>query len=526
MKRVFVVTILALIALQSLATAQAAAPTVQTAYGKISGVEERGAHAYLGIPYAQPPVGDLRWRAPVKPVSWNGVRDGSHFGSNCLQRDATAFGPYTSEYLIQPPTSEDCLYLNVWTPAKPNRALPVLVWIHGGGYMSGSASIPIYNGAHLAQKGVIVVNLNYRLGALGFMAHPELTTEQGGSGSYGILDQIEALRWVQQNIAAFGGDPAKVTVGGQSAGARSVQALLAAPAAKGLFRAALIESTITLEPFPARDQAEGLGRDIVKQLGAASIREARSVPAQTFLTLRARTEPVADGVAIPKNTSGSASEASDVPILVGYTLHDIFTPLRTVSKAEWKADVQTRFGAQAGVAESLYPASTDAEASASANREVADRTYLLPLKAWVDGKTHRSTVYAYLFSHAEPGPGVEKYGAFHSAEIPYLFQTLDLSPNRNFTPVDHHVADRFSSYVANFVKSGNPNGGGLPQWAPLSGAGEVLVVGGTPARSEKISDQKQAVLAAGRPPASVPSTMGLPPPTPATAAPAGRPSDH
>jgi para-nitrobenzyl esterase len=509
--------------LSASATAQPAAPIVKTAYGQLAGVAKNGVNAYLGVPYARPPVGDLRWRPPAPPLPWQGVRDATHMGASCMQNTPAPWGPFTPEYLYGEAHSEDCLFLNIWVPAKHDQPLPVLLWIHGGGYSGGSNSLPIYDGARVAEQGVIFIGVNYRVDALGFMAHPELTAEQGGgSGNYGVQDPIEALRWIQKNIAAFGGDPTKVAIGGQSAGAGLTQALLAAPSAKGLFRAAVIESSPSLErhgDLTPLGVGEKSGQELLKKVGAGSIREARSLPAQTLLNAAVRGGPIADQVVLPKGTPSAFSGAanpSDVPIMIGYTTNDLFNSHRDVTAAEWAHELNVRYGALERTAARYYAgADSDAQATASANREGADRAYVLPLRAWAARRLNSSPVYAYEFDHVEPGPDAAKFGAFHTSEVPYLFKTLDRSPNRTFTAVDREVADRFSSYLVNFVKTCDPNGQGLPRWAPLSGAGEVMIVGDTPTPSWAIPAEQERVLTLGEPPALVPAVA--PPPSIAAA---------
>jgi para-nitrobenzyl esterase len=278
---------------------QPAGPAVvSTMYGNVSGTVDGDSHAYLGLPFARPPVGELRWAAPAKPDSWTGVRDGSKFGANCYQAEAGRFGPYTPEFMIDSsPVSEDCLYLNVWKPAKGGTGLPVLVFIHGGGFGGGSGSIVIYNGARLAAQDAVVVTVNYRVGAFGFLAHPALRTAgpEGTSGNYGLLDMIASLEWVRDNIAAFGGDPANVTVSGQSAGAMAINALLVAPAAQGLFHRVLTESgTGGGRVAIPLDEAERSGSGLADKLGARTAAELRALTGSLGLgSAQARRTPAA-----------------------------------------------------------------------------------------------------------------------------------------------------------------------------------------------------------------------------------------
>jgi len=283
--------------------------TIQISQGTLRGVAGDGVRAFLGIPYAAAPVGELRWRPPLPAAGWNGVRDASNPGASCMQTLTPAGRkPWTHEYLVQDAVSEDCLFLNLWTPLanKVEAAYPVLVWIHGGAFVEGSASVPIYNGAALAKHGIIVVGINYRLGAFGFLAHPELSVEGGGSsGNYALHDMLAALHWVRENIAAFGGDSAQVTIAGQSAGASAVHHLLAAPQARGLFARAIAQSGSGRgrAPIVLKD-AEHMGLAFSRKAGAASLAELRALPASALLDIDVsvpeqglRFAPILDGKA-------------------------------------------------------------------------------------------------------------------------------------------------------------------------------------------------------------------------------------
>lgn len=496
------------------AAAQAPGPRVTVEQGVLQGAVDQGVPVFRGVPFAAPPVGRLRWAPPVAAPAWTGVREASRFGASCPQ--ALAPGgrdPWTTEYMApaEPGISEDCLFLNIWTPATPGARpagrLPVLLFIHGGGYNEGAGSVAVYNGARLAKKGVVVVNLNYRLRLLGFMAHPQLTAEQGGaSGDYGIQDQIAALQWIRANIAAFGGDPGKVTIAGQSAGAGSVMSLLVSPAAKGLFRAAILQSTPgpgTNGNYPSLATAEQQGVAALAQMGAADIAAARALPFEKVLAAPGRAAPIADGRAIPA-APNPPPLASNVPVMIGYTLNDLFgSRSDPVTAAAWRAEAAERYGDQAAEFLRFYPGETDRQATYSAHRESADRLYGAKMVEWLDRRGATAPVFGYLFSHVEPGPQSARWGAFHTSEVPYEFDTLALSPNRAFTDVDRALAGQFSSYVANFVKTGDPNGAGLPRWAALTPQSKAIMELGDEVRLSRASPAgAEAILAAGKPPTS------------------------
>ena len=417
-----------------------------------------------------------------------------------------------------PGVSEDCLFLNMWTPAatltgaaRPASTLPVLVWIYGGGFNEGSGAVPIYNGANLARKGLVVVNFNYRVGSLGFMAHPDLTEEQGGaSGNYGIQDQIAALQWIRDNIKAFGGDATQVTIAGQSAGAMSVQALLVSPLSKGLFRGAIIQSPAapgTNGNYPPLATAEQSSVAALASSGIASISAARALPATQASRVGGRGGLVADGRVIPAATPGVL--ASDVPVMTGYTLNDLFVSRAPATAASWKIEVAERYGDRAAEFLTVLPGDADDQAARSAQREAVDRGFNLKLVEWLGTRGASKPVFAYLFTHVEPGPESARYGAFHTSEVPYEFNTLHLSPGRTFTDVDRRLADQFSSYIANFVKNGDPNGGTLPRWPAMTAENKSLMdLGDRIVVSRAVPAGADAVIAAGKPPGLRPRWRG------------------
>lgn len=464
------------------ATVQAAAPAPRatTQQGVVEGEMGDGVAVYRGIPFAAPPVGAGRWRAPRPVAAWPGVRPAKAFGHNCWQSvSPKGFGPWTHEYVIPGDISEDCLFLNVWTAAHADTGTrPVLVWIHGGGFNSGSGSIPIYDGAAFARQGIVVVSINYRVGVFGFLAHPELTREAGaGQGSnFGLLDMVAALQWVKGNIRAFGGDPSRVTIAGQSAGAMAVQELVASPLARGLFQRAIAESGLP-RGLPALNAAEQAGLAFQREKGAASLAALRAMspealqPGQGANALRFG--PVVDGVLLP---AGAWKPASAVPMLAGFVADEGSAqgPAEYGSPDAVKLDalLKTSFGPDAGAFAPLYPAATDRE-RAEANRQIRRDRAMAGLYA-SNARLGGAPAYGYLFAHVMPGAGADSWGAFHSSEIPYVFQTFGAAPERAFTAADRALSATVSAYWLDFIATGDPNrgpaGGSRPVW-PALGAG-------------------------------------------------------
>jgi para-nitrobenzyl esterase len=459
------------------------APVVLIDSGRVAGRQDDGVVAYLGIPYAAPPVGALRWRRPQPPQSWSGVRPAARFAPACMQQGVSMPGE------TPPAVSEDCLYLNVWGPARRPTAgpAPVMVWIHGGGYTNGSAAMPLYSGDRLARKGVVVVNFGYRLGPLGFLAHPELSQEAGGgtSGNYALMDQIAALEWVRRNIAGFGGDPRNVTIFGQSAGAMSVSLLMASPKATGLFQRAIGESGGVFEPSKLAPgyqlaQAEKDGAAYAASLGAKSLAELRALPAERLLEGRASTvsHPVIEPLVLPLAPYDAyvRGRINDVPILVGYNLEEArsLVDLKTVRAATFAVDVRRAWGPLPVPIIEAYPVSSDADAQqARANLE-RDLRFGWDMWAWSRLEAGRRAVYLYSFSHQPPFPAGSVragWGASHFAELWYVFDHLD-QESWAWTAADRCLAKMMSSYWVNFARSGNPNGPGLPRWKPFTEADE------------------------------------------------------
>ena len=443
-----------------------------------------GVRAYLGIPYAEPPVGDLRWRAPSQPDEWENVRSAEKFSASCVQGPNTPFGPWTAEFLLRGPVSEDCLYLNVWTGARVGERRPVLVYVYGGGFSSGSGDVPVYDGAPLAEKGLVVVNMNYRVGALGFLAYPELTAESGASGNYGLLDQVAALEWVRDNIAAFGGDPRRVTVAGQSAGAMSVFLLTASPMAKGLFQRAVIQSgpgglaamgvaTGSGVARPRTD-AEKDGVRYATTIGAKNLAELRKLPASKFIGGGGgiRFGPVIDGRFLTENPGETfaAGRQNDVPTITGLNADEgSASPTYGKSTAEQlRQQIAQRYGERGSQVLAAYPAGSDEEARRSAveigrDAGVAGVQILLTERA----RSARTPAYGYYFDHAIPWPERPEFKAFHTSEVPYVFGTLD-KLKRPWTEVDRRLSATMMSYWTNFATTGDPNGPGVPRWPAFS----------------------------------------------------------
>jgi para-nitrobenzyl esterase len=475
---------LAIAAVAAWATVLAAqGVVVRTASGELAGVksQQSAVVAFKGIPFAAPPVGDLRWAPPAPVAPWKGVRKADTFGASCMQHEREEFLPWTREYLAHNAVSEDCLFLNVWTPrVSSSAALPVLVYIHGGGFTEGSGGVEIYDGEHLAQTGLVVVTINYRLGVFGFFAHPELTTESAhhSSGNYALLDQIAALQWVKKNIRAFGGDPARVTIWGQSAGAFSVQDLLASPLAAGLFQRAMADSGIGLASLPMQklEAAEKGGTQFATSHHAASLKELRALPAADLLgapnAMGMRFGPIVDGWVLPASPRELSERAADndVSVITGYQANDgaLFAPPpKTV--ADYEANIKRQYGDLAADFEKLYPAATPDEARQMLNQSIRDRDRV-SMFLWASRRqaNHHQPVFTYFFTRAIPWPQHPEFGAFHSGELPYFFLNLD-HMDRPWQPVDRELAKTSAGYISNFAAQGDPNGSGLPQWAKAAG---------------------------------------------------------
>ncbi len=476
--------------------------TVKVASGSLAGTAiASGIRVFKGIPYAAPPVGDLRWRPPQPPAQWDGVRKAEKFSDSCMQALTRSRNPWTKEFMVQNEASEDCLCLNVWTGAKAaTEKRPVLVWLHGGAFYEGSGEIITYDGEELAKKGVIVVTINYRLGIFGFYTHPELTKEspQHASGNYGLLDCVAALKWVQQNIAAFGGDPGRVTIAGQSAGAAAVHTLTASPLAKGLFHRAIAESGSGVGRRTKQlAAAEQDGVKWAETKGATSLKELRAKPAADLMG-GARFAPVVDGWFLPADTATifAQGKQNDVPILTGLTADEgsASPTYGKIPAEEVIKQVRQGFGDQADAFLKLYPVH-DQSASGLAQKQNARDGNLVSMYLWAvnRAKTSKTKAYTYYFTRGIPWPEHPEYGAFHSGDIPYFFANLK-HLNRPWEAVDRKLSETVSSYWVNFAKTGDPNGKGLPKWPAFTAAQPVTMELGEKVGARSVVAKEKLVL--------------------------------
>ncbi len=450
-------------------------PQTATESGAISGVRAGGLSVYKGVPFAAQPVGGLRWRPPMPVAPWTGTRKADAFAPACMQVGVSMPGE------TPPAVSEDCLYLNIWTPANsPREHLPVIVWIYGGGYINGSASMPLYWGDRLAHKGVIVVTIAYRVGPLGFLALQELTRESPhhSSGNYGLMDQIAALEWVHRNIAAFGGDSKSVTIAGQSSGSISVSILMASPLAKGLFQRAIGESGGLFEPLQLGPQfllanAERDGEKYAVSLGAPSLKELRRLPASQ---LTGNAGGIVHAVIEPYVLPASPYEAfasghqNDVPLLIGSNAEEAraMVDVSHETAATFSSDLERSVGQLPPALIAAYPHGTDEEARQAQLGLERDLRFGWDMWAWarLQAGTGQHPVFYYSFRQQPPFPVGSVYagwGASHFAELWYVFDHLDQSPWK-WTAGDRKLAGEMSGYWVNFAKSGDPNGPGLPPW--------------------------------------------------------------
>jgi para-nitrobenzyl esterase len=455
--------------------------TVKIEGGLISGTKSAnsGVNIFKGVPYARPPLGDLRWKAPEPVKAWTGVRACNAFSPSPMQGKPIPFGVYTSEFLIPDSVmSEDCLYLNIWTAASSaSEKRPVLVWIYGGGFVSGSGSVGIYDGEAMAKKGIVFITFNYRLGIFGFFSHPDLSAESPNhaSGNYALLDQIAALNWVRRNIKAFGGDPDNITIDGQSAGSMSINCLMASPVAKGLFRHAIGESGAMFVPNPftrlvslKEDETEGL--KMAQTLNVKSLAELRAIPA-VQLQAKAKSfgyRPIIDGYVLPESIEDifKTGKQNDADLLTGWNADDglLLGPPRNATS--YKNMIGQQFGSDSAKFLQLYPGSTDSEAIASQKSFSRDMIFAVQNYSWanLESTTGKGKVFLYHFIRKPPATGeFVRYGAFHSAEIVYALDNL-FSLHRPWEEVDRKLASTMSAFWVNFMHSGDPNGPGLPNW--------------------------------------------------------------
>jgi para-nitrobenzyl esterase len=454
--------------------------------GLIQGIVEDGLSVYRGIPYAAPPVGDLRWRAPRPAPKWSGVRSADQFGRACIQSNPAIAN--------LPEPSEDCLYLNVWIPAKSAEdRLAVMVWIHGGGFIAGATAEKLFHSEHLAKKGVVVVSIGYRLGALGFLAHPALSaeSERHVSGNYGLLDMIAGLKWVQKNISAFGGDPGRITIFGESAGGIAVSMLCASPLAKGLFHGAISQSGGSFGPIrsgggPGENvqslaDAEQAGKAWALKAGASTAAELRRLPPEKLITSmpgEGVAWPIMDGWVIPDDQYKlyQAGKYNDTPILVGYNSDEgaAFPGARTPK--DYIESVHERYGSFAEKLIALYPAGEGEGTLAKTARDlIRDTAFGWHTWTWarLQAKTGKSKAFLYYFDHHPEYPADSPragFGAAHSDEMPLVFHQFGLPGRPEATDADRAMSEIIISYWTNFAKSGDPNGPGLPDWPAYSNA--------------------------------------------------------
>jgi para-nitrobenzyl esterase len=484
------IALLVLLTLLPVSAAHAQITQATVSGGAVSGVAQDGISIFKGIPFAAPPIGDRRWKAPAPVKPWSGVKKADAFANACMQ------APNSQGNTA--PVSEDCLYLNVWTPAQSATAkIPVIVWIHGGGFTGGSTSISMYDGMGFARKGVVLVSLAYRLGPFGFMAHPELSRESGhGSGTYGIQDLVAGLTWVHANISAFGGDSGNVTIFGHSAGSAAVTFLAASPLSKGLFHRVIAMSGSSFSPLqtssqnsfgmsiPALETAETTGNAFLSKLGVKSIAEARALGADTIqaatgggLTFR----PVADGYVISHDlyTLYEQHKFNDTPVLLGHTSDETlaFGGGQAVTPAAFETQVNEQFGAQAEAILRAYPHATDAEAVRAARHLRNDTSFAWNMWTWAREQSKQGTGKVFSYYYNNHGPQAE--GSGHGSDVPFAFQTL--AGRRTPSPEDRTLSDMISSYYVNFASTGDPNGKGLPQWPAFTDKNQqVMVFDGAP----------------------------------------------
>ena len=470
--------------------------------GQIAGTvnKEGDVRIFKGIPFAAPPVGDLRWKAPQPVKPWQGVRKGDEFGPSPMQGSPAPFGPWSAEYLIpKAPISEDCLYLNVWTGAKSTKEkMPVLVWIYGGGFNSGGAGVPLYDGEATAKKGVVFVSANYRVGPFGFFALPELTKESGhnASGNYGLMDQIAALQWVKQNIAQFGGDPNNVTIAGQSAGSMAVNCLVASPLAKNLFKKAIAESGAGFaRPYPTLQQAEEAGLKTMQSIGASSLADLRALSADEILKKgQGGRGPIIDGYVLPQSIADifAANKQNDVALLTGWNEDEgmSFGPPKKAD--EYRKQIEQQYGADAPGFLKHYPGTTDTEAARSQLNLSRDMIFGAQNYAWANVQSKQGKpVYVYRFTRKLPATGeYARYGAFHTGEVAYAYDNLKFVDRtlRPLEPKDDELAKTISTYWVNFMKAGNPNGKGLPQWPAYSTNDKQVMMLGDDVQAKPLPD--------------------------------------
>jgi para-nitrobenzyl esterase len=479
---------------------------VRTVYGPVSGLRtaDGAVEVFAGVPYARPPVGELRWRPPVPPQPWTEVREATEFADVPVQPSSsfalravqqTVDVPLAEVFVNPYPTGEDSLYLNVWRPTRPrSAALPVIVTVPGGGFATGSGELPVLDGEPLARRGdVVTVTVNYRLGVFGFLAHSELDAESphAVSGNYGLLDQVAALRWVRDNIAAFGGDPQRITVAGESAGGESVCLLSTMPAAEGLFHRAIAGSggclgtagdTAVGDQVDTREVARRAGQELSARLGGASVAQLRSMPADRVFAasreLAGHWRPSLDGHVLRRAATEvfAAGEQHDVPILVGSNADEASLARAAPPDTDpvaYRADIERRFGARAAEYLRLYPGGSEEEVFASILHADADRVVHRAMHLWA--REHTGTAYAYYFTRIPPDPALQEFGAYHGAELMYAYGTLGAAGDAEYTAADHRLSDQMTDHWVRFATTGDPNGPGLPLWPSVAEAPDQVM---------------------------------------------------
>jgi para-nitrobenzyl esterase len=483
--------------------ALAQSPVVTAPAGTLQGSAQGDLRVFKGIPYAQPPIGTMRWKAPAALPAWAGVRKATAFGPACVQPRPRSAGIYTN-----PPEriSEDCLTLNIWAP-KSAKKLPVFVWIHGGALVSGYSHEGMYDGARMAARGMIVVSINYRLGILGYLAHPGLSAESAGnvSGNYGLLDQIAALRWVKDNIAAFGGDAANVTVAGESAGGLSVLYLMASPQARGLFQRAIAQSAYMISAPELKHARHGMpsaetaGSQIMSALGATDLAGLRAMEAEKLTTEAAAKGygpwGTVDGKVLTRQLADTwdRGEQAPVPVLAGFNSGEIrslrvLLPPAPANPAAYEAAIRARYGDLADAYLRLYPSNTIDESMLAATR---DSLYGWTSTRLAIGQTAiGQRGYLYLFDHGYPAADENGLHAFHASEIPYVFGTARntpaLWPKVPDTPGERRMSDAMMAYWSSFAKTGTPVAGGQPAWQPYGRDGHYMAFAQTPRPGTKL----------------------------------------
>jgi para-nitrobenzyl esterase len=467
------------------------AQTIKIEGGLVEGIIENGVAVYKGIPFAAPPVGDLRWRPPQSVKNWDGVLKANKFAPACPQANIKVLG------YVDYGMSEDCLYLNIWKPDTISKKLPVLVWIHGGGFTLGSTSQSLATGEQLSRKGILVVSIAYRLGILGFLSHPELTAESENhvSGNYGLLDQIAALKWIQNNIGAFGGDPHNITIFGESAGGQSVNILAASPLAKGLFHKAICMSGGAFLPASTKKDrdcmlllksAEVAGLEYVKSKGVNSIDELRKMDPQKFVSepdLSTGFPPIIDGYVIPDDLYKlyESGKYNDVPVLLGSTSGEGSIFILKDDYRKYEETARQFYGPFADKLLNLYPKGNEDITKKSMAELFRDVFFGWYAYTWatLQTKTGKSPVYVYYFNQIQPTSFITFYAksrdAYHGSDVAYVFDHLNQNSNIKYTDEDKHLSQTMVDYWINFTKYGNPNGKDLPKW-PVYAAGNQTVM--------------------------------------------------